>query len=261
MLIGIYRIVNNINGKCYIGQSIDIERRFRDHRNRSFTTKYETPVYKAFQKYGVDNFSFEIVEECPAEKLDEREMFYIAKYKSAEKKYGYNFTFGGKGYHGTNYTEQRDLWSQHIAEGKTGKKIGPPSKEALARRSAALKGIPRTEQWLKRMSESLKGREITPEARAKISATLKGSKLSEETKEKLRTASTGRVQTEEARRKISQKVSKRICQLDSDGNTIAVFDNARAATAETGINFTNISSCCNGSRKKAGGFGWKFCSE
>lgn len=261
MLTGIYRIVNKLNGKCYIGQSIDIERRFRDHKSRSFTTKYETPIYKAFQKYGIDNFSFEIIEECSTENLDDREIFYIAKYRSAEKKYGYNFTFGGKGYHGTNYTEQRELWSQHIAEGKTGKKIGHPSKEALAHRSAALKGLKKPESWCKKMSVIMKGREITPETRAKISATLTGSKLSEETKEKLRVASTGRVQTEEARQKISQKLSKKICKLDADGNTIAVFDNARAATAETGINFTNISSCCNGGRKKAGGFGWKFYSE
>lgn len=260
-MIGIYKITNTVNQKCYIGQSVNIERRFSDHKNRVYYTQYETPLYKAFKKYGVDKFLFEVLEECSKELLDERERYYIALFKSADKKYGYNFTFGGKGYTGTHYEDQRKLWNKHISEGKTGKKIKSPSAETLAKRSQSLRGIPRTEVWLRRMSESLKGREISPETRAKISASLKGRHPSEEAIEKLRIASTGRVQTEEARKKISQRVSKKVCQLDNEGHVISIYSSAREANSATGISFSNISSCCNGKRKKAGGFGWKFFED
>lgn len=52
-MIGIYKITNKINGKCYIGQSKNIEERWRHHR----TSKLKYPLYLAFQKYGLENFS------------------------------------------------------------------------------------------------------------------------------------------------------------------------------------------------------------
>ena len=70
MTTGIYKITNLINGHIYIGQSINIERRFREHKNGS-----ELIVDKAIKKYGVENFSFDIIEECSECMLDERERY------------------------------------------------------------------------------------------------------------------------------------------------------------------------------------------
>lgn len=86
MTCGIYQIINNINGKGYIGQSRNIEKRWLAHKE----SKEDYPLYKAFRKYGVENFTFQILEECSIEDLNEKEKFYI-KTEHSE----YNQTEGG----------------------------------------------------------------------------------------------------------------------------------------------------------------------
>lgn len=100
MSCGIYKITNLINNKCYIGQSIHIERRWQEHKqsanpaNLSFdSTKH---LYNAINKYGVNNFSFEIIEECEASMLDSLECRYIKQFNSADSLYGYNTQLGGR---------------------------------------------------------------------------------------------------------------------------------------------------------------------
>lgn len=68
-MIGIYKITNNINGKVYIGQSIDINKRWKEHKYRSQipNKEYDKYLYRAFRKYGLENFTFEILEECTYE--------------------------------------------------------------------------------------------------------------------------------------------------------------------------------------------------
>lgn len=96
MIIGIYKIENLINHKCYIGQSIDVHRRWTDHK-RLYKVEtdagYNYPIYRAFRKYGIENFSFELLEECLASELNEKEKMYIRKYDSFFN--GYNQSFGG----------------------------------------------------------------------------------------------------------------------------------------------------------------------
>ena len=95
-MIGIYRITNKINGKCYIGQSVNIKQRWKNHRKDAFwpqSQAYDYPLYQAMRKYGIDIFLFEILEECLPEQLNERECFYIKKYRSYGK--GYNQNAGG----------------------------------------------------------------------------------------------------------------------------------------------------------------------
>lgn len=93
---GIYKITNNINGKCYIGQSIDIYYRWFTHQNpKIWQSDKGKALYRAFIKYGIDNFMFEIIEVCPRKKLDEREKHWISFYKSYKD--GYNMTKGGQG--------------------------------------------------------------------------------------------------------------------------------------------------------------------
>ena len=85
-MIGIYKITNKINNKVYIGQSIDIYRRWERHRIVAFNDaypQYNCMLYKAFRKYGYDNFSFEIIKECAEEELNNLESYYILMYESA----------------------------------------------------------------------------------------------------------------------------------------------------------------------------------
>lgn len=76
-MIGIYKITNLVNGKTYIGQSNNIERRFKEHQQKGESSRI--PVDIAIKKYGKDMFSYDIVEECKLEELNEKETYWIKK--------------------------------------------------------------------------------------------------------------------------------------------------------------------------------------
>ena len=90
-MIGIYKITKKENGKSYIGQSNNIERRFQEHCYKG--EKARIPLDIAIKKYGKEAFSFEVLEECPQEKLNEREAYWIKYYNTVET--GYNCSEGG----------------------------------------------------------------------------------------------------------------------------------------------------------------------
>lgn len=93
---GIYTITNNINGKQYVGLSKDCHKRWQDHYSKSYTCEKEKnkALYMAMRKYGRENFSFQIIEECPIEDLPEREKYWIKKLNTYNT--GYNETYGGE---------------------------------------------------------------------------------------------------------------------------------------------------------------------
>ena len=88
MSCGIYKIENKTNGKIYIGQSINIEKRWKDHKKKR--RSLNTPLYLAMREDGVDNFSFNILEECAQELLNEKEEYWIKYYDSTNSEKGYN---------------------------------------------------------------------------------------------------------------------------------------------------------------------------
>lgn len=96
-MVGIYKIKNKINNKVYIGQSVNIRQRWRNHRTIGKRKNPQLLLYRAMQKYGIENFDFEIVEECLKEDLDEKEIYWINFYDSTNKELGYNLTNGGMG--------------------------------------------------------------------------------------------------------------------------------------------------------------------
>lgn len=95
-MTGIYKITNNINGNSYIGQSVNIEKRWRSHRYCSSLNNESSnyPLYRAIRKYSLENFSFEVLEECLVSQLDEREVYWIAYYNTFFN--GYNQGPGGQ---------------------------------------------------------------------------------------------------------------------------------------------------------------------
>ena len=94
--IGIYKITNQLNGKCYIGQSNDIASRFKQHAKcgLGIDAPASNKLYTDMQKCRLENFSFEIIELCSWTELNEKEKFFINYYQS--DKYGYNSTVGNK---------------------------------------------------------------------------------------------------------------------------------------------------------------------
>lgn len=98
MSCGIYKITNQLNGHSYIGQSIYIEGRWNQEKRRAFnenSSEYEKTLSQAFRKYGIENFTFEILEECEPSELDNKEIYYISLYDTYFN--GYNETTGGQG--------------------------------------------------------------------------------------------------------------------------------------------------------------------
>lgn len=93
----IYKITNLINDKKYIGKTErSINARWKEHL-KNIETLQHLPLYKALKKYGKENFSIEIIEECNNLLLDDREIYWINYYQTYGTKNGYNCTGGGEG--------------------------------------------------------------------------------------------------------------------------------------------------------------------
>ena len=94
--MGIYKITNIKTKECYIGQAVSIKDRWTDHVKcgLGIDTPAGNKLYKSMQEYGVWNFAFEVLEECPKEQLNEKEKYYIELYNSYE--YGFNSNRGNR---------------------------------------------------------------------------------------------------------------------------------------------------------------------
>lgn len=79
---GIYKIVNKLNGKIYIGSAVNLSNRKSSHFSKLRKNKhFNNHLQNSFNKYGKDNFEFIILEECNVENLIEREQYYIDNFK------------------------------------------------------------------------------------------------------------------------------------------------------------------------------------
>lgn len=91
---GIYKITNQQTDECYIGQAVDIAKRWNEHAKcgLGIDTPAGNKLYAAMRNYGLQNFSFEIIEQCSRDQLNDKESFYIDLYQSYD--YGYNSNRG-----------------------------------------------------------------------------------------------------------------------------------------------------------------------
>lgn len=110
----------------YIGQSVNIHKRLNAHKASAFNENdkcYNYPLYRAIRKYGLQNFLFDVVEECSLNELNEKEIYWISFYDSFYN--GYNLTFGGDAHSHMenkekiigiiNDLENTDMFQQDIA--------------------------------------------------------------------------------------------------------------------------------------------------
>lgn len=158
-MIGIYKITNKINGNFYIGQSIDIQRRFTEHKTPHGKM---TSIKLAIKKYGKENFKFEVIEECKVEELDAKEIYWIAKLKPQ-----YNRSAGGSGS------------TSHYVSEQTKEILSTKNKLYWAKLSTEEK-----EKICKRLTGPPKGHAVSKETKEKLRRCNLGKKQSKETIEK-----------------------------------------------------------------------------
>ena len=102
----IYQIVHKTSGKKYVGQTGDVESRWKQHKNVRNSSKMCSLIQRAIAKYGEDDFVFEVIENCTAENIDEREIHHI-KINDCLSPNGYNLLKGGVGTSGGHHMETR----------------------------------------------------------------------------------------------------------------------------------------------------------
>lgn len=189
---GIYKITNLFNNKVYIGQSVNLLKRKKDHfiylRNNNHDNQH---LQRAYNKYGAKNFKIETVVQCDISKLDEMETYYIKLYNAINSDFGYNSESGGHRNKVLSQTHKRKisqalkgrkvskLTCQRISKSKQGWK---PSEDHLRKflegsKKASI-GRKHSESAKQKMREyRLNHYVITPETRKKLSESNKGKHL------------------------------------------------------------------------------------
>lgn len=196
----IYIIKNKINNKVYIGKTGDPEERWNKHlsaaRNENEGECFV--VHRALNKYGSENFDFSVIEEVVAEpEVLEREIYWIAFYKSNICRYGndfgYNLTDGGEGATGHKHTEVSKL-----------------------KMSKALRGVPKSEEHKASLRQAHLGKVLTDEHKENIGKAGRGKKRTDKSKENYRQSKLG---TKNPSAKLNERQVKRIRRLIKKGQS------------------------------------------
>lgn len=194
-IIGIYKITSP-TGRIYIGQSIDIKRRFNEYKNNKGCS-VATRLYHSLKKYGFENHITEILIECDISELNDKEIYFIKLYKSFNTEHGMNLHSGGNNHKVSDETRDK-LRTSHLGQ------------------KAWNKGLARTEEQKLAHSEKMKGRKASEETKLKMSKSRKGSKHTEITKKILSEKKKGnkvwlgKKHTEESKLKMRKPKNRKI---------------------------------------------------
>lgn len=220
--IGIYKITNLLNEKCYIGSSLNITERWYQHKTKLLHKKHHSiKLQRAINKYGMDNFKYDIIEECNQESLIIREQYYIDFFDSYKN--GYNSTPKAGNNLGMKHSEETKEKLKKASMGNKNMLNKSHTDETKNIISEKLKGRTLSEETKKKMCnriiseetrEKLKGRipwnkgcKMSEEYKKKLSLSHLGKKQSKETIENRVKLNTGKKRTEEVKKKMSESMT------------------------------------------------------
>ena len=233
------------NGKMYVG----ITRQEPKSRWANGMGYCKQPLFfNAINKYGWDNFKHEILlSELDVDNASLAEQLFIAYWKTNSREYGYNCRDGGIEYSGHSKETK-----QKMSEAQCGEKNHRHGKT-----------YSHTEETKYKISESHKGYHHTDETKRKMSESHKGKVITQEIREKMSKAHQGYIMPESVKvLKRHNKSCRPVKQIDRiNGNVINVFYSIGEANRCTGIQRSDIGSCCNGKLSSAGGYRWEYDSE
>ena len=244
----IYKITNQKNGMVYIGSSIDVERRWRQHKEASINEKdhhYNYPLMIAFREFGIANFTFEIVDTLPTwEAMIEAEHNWIMK-ENCVKPNGYN---------------QTDKTDSPMFDPAIAKKMSDTKREKYGKRVCE---IDSANNILTIWDSLAEAGEATGLDRFKISNVCNGTRLTtgnrifrfldEENKIIIPEVKVNQVQSNRI-----TKSSRRVGAYDKDNNLIQEFDSLQLAAQFCGGNSSTISAVCRGKRNSHKNYIWRY---
>ena len=247
MKSGIYKIVNLVNDKVYVGSAVNAENRWYKHKSRLRLNKHHSiKLQNSWNKYGFNNFKFEIIEECNQEKLIEREQYYIDSYDSYNNGYNCNPMAGSSLGRKCSYETKIKIGKANTGnKNRLGKKHSKNTIEKLKKKSEG--------------NKNCLGRVLSKETKEKIGKANTGNKnclgriLSEKTKEKISKSHIGKMT---GRDNVSYNPTP-VLQYDLEGNFIKEWRDL-ISLKEAGFNNRSISNNTNGRSKSSHGFVWKF---
>jgi len=198
---GIYFIISLIDNKRYVGRSVDIKRRLREHKTSLIAQRHRNKhLQNAWNKYGASNFVFAPYLFCNEE----------AAIIEEQKQLDTLFLEPDKTFNISKDATMAPSKAEHRrAISEAGKKRAPITEETRAKLRAARARKVFTEEERAKIAAASKGRTHSEETRKKLSEKAKGRKLSEEHKKKISEGGKGRVVSDETRRKITEKATGR----------------------------------------------------
>ena len=236
----IYKIINTINNKIYIGKTIhSIDKRLKKHFYLA-DKKTNRYLYDAINKYGKENFKIELIETCKYELANEKEIYYIFFFKSNNKLFGYNMTKGGDG------GKMQEESIKKMVLKKTGTKMSEETKLKMSKSKAGKKTHLWSEKSKLKLSTSLKkcGHKPPIIYWEKEKHPMYGKSHSEEVKQKLSEFRKGKT-WEQLNGKESAKLNKKkMSERFLGSNNVNYIEFNLEEKLEEIINSTNIKNLC-----------------
>lgn len=176
MPCGIYKIVCSVDSKVYVGRSVDIERRFGEHKTRLRSNRHSNDhLQRAWYLHGEESFTFELIEECSEEETPSREAYWQSYYGIGDDSRCYNLLLeDGTGSFRIHEETKRKMSASSKGKPKSDehrRNVARAVSEYAAIHGGVRKGMPVTEEQRKKISETLKGRPRAPGVTERIQAT------------------------------------------------------------------------------------------